>query len=368
MQETTRPAADREYAGFAWKSGTPESVGISAEKIAALQESLEKSGGGRPLLIARHDTIVHEVYREQQTAESLIGNASCAKSMVGGTALLIAMQENRLALDQPAYFFVPEWKDDPVRGKITIRHLASMSAGLDDSPHPEDYTERSWSARFWGSLCQKRLDDGGYQPPYPNPFDIARTETPIVFEPGTSWAYSNPGIAMLGEVIVRAYVKGGRPERTRDQIDRAVYSKIGLVHGEDWDLWYDCNPFPTPDGGQVDGNWGGFSATLRAQAVWARLMLRRGDWEGRKVIWPHLIDVCTDSRASPAGEVEPTYGLTFWLHAGGAMASGAGAAIVYFNPKLDLIVVYQGGNKIDTTPKEHTRGMLDGVIDAIADR
>ena len=58
-------------------------------------------------------------------------------------------------IDDPAAKFVPQWKDDSRKSKITVRHLGSHTSGLSDSTtegvkHEE---QPGWMGDFW-----KRLD------------------------------------------------------------------------------------------------------------------------------------------------------------------------------------------------------------------
>ena len=41
--------------------------------------------------------------------------------------------DHRLEADDPAWKYIPLWKNDPLRGKITIRHLATHSSGIENA-------------------------------------------------------------------------------------------------------------------------------------------------------------------------------------------------------------------------------------------
>src|SRR3546814_4912464 len=56
-----------------------------------------------------------------------------AKALVGGMSLLLAEQDGRLKVDDLAWKYIPEWKNDPVKSQITIRHLATHTSGIEDS-------------------------------------------------------------------------------------------------------------------------------------------------------------------------------------------------------------------------------------------
>ena len=108
---------------------TPESQGMSTAKLAAIQDRLA-SKKTRAFLVVRNDKIVHEWYAPGVTASAKQGTASLAKALVGGLSLAVAITDGRISLDDPAAKFVPQWKDDPRKSRITIRHLGSHTSGL----------------------------------------------------------------------------------------------------------------------------------------------------------------------------------------------------------------------------------------------
>jgi Beta-lactamase len=82
----------------------------------------------------------------------------------------LGLSDRRIALDDNVADYVPQWKADPRKSRITIRQLGSHASGLEDAeadglPH-EKLT--GWKGDFW-----KRLD------PPNDPFTIARDRTPI---------------------------------------------------------------------------------------------------------------------------------------------------------------------------------------------
>jgi CubicO group peptidase (beta-lactamase class C family) len=188
---------------FEWQAANPESQGMSSERLSVLREDLA-SKKTRALLVIRNDRVVIEWYAEGQTAASKQGTASLAKAIVGGLSFAVAANDGLMALDDPAWKFVPQWKDDPVRSKIAVRHLGSHTSGIDDSHNREErargvdqgkYT--GWAGEFW------RWRDGKQRPPH-DAFSISRDVAPLLFEPGKDFQYSNPGIAMLSYCVTAA--------------------------------------------------------------------------------------------------------------------------------------------------------------------
>ena len=64
------------------------------------------------LLIIRNDSIIFERYSNGYDKSRPHYTASLAKSIVGGMALLVALNERRIMLDDPAYKYIPHWRYD----------------------------------------------------------------------------------------------------------------------------------------------------------------------------------------------------------------------------------------------------------------
>jgi CubicO group peptidase (beta-lactamase class C family) len=125
--EETRPA-DR----FPWRTAAPESQGMSSQKLDALRQSLA-ANATKILLIIRNDKIVYEWYAPGFSATRTHYTASAAKALVGGVSLAVAMTDGRIAMDDKAAKYVPQWRDDPRKSKITIRQLGSHTSGIEDA-------------------------------------------------------------------------------------------------------------------------------------------------------------------------------------------------------------------------------------------
>lgn len=235
---------------FDWQAATPESQGMSKEKLDTLKDVLA-ARKTKAFLVIRNDKIVYEWYAPDHSAAKQHGTASLAKAVVGGLSLGIALTDRRIALDDKVAQFVPQWKNDPRKSQITVRHLGSHTSGMEDAeadnlPH-ENLT--GWKGDFW-----KRLD------PPNDPFTIARDRAGLLFDPGAKLQYSNPGIAMLTYCITAAL-----PERkdVRTLLAERLLRPIGISDNE-WSMGY--NRTFEVDGLPLVAAWGGGSFTARALA------------------------------------------------------------------------------------------------------
>ena len=113
---------------FEWQTATPESQGMSKEKLDALKDEL----AGRKthaFLVIRNDKIVYEWYATGHGPDKKHGAASLSKATVAGLALALLVSDRKVKLDTPVAELVAAWKDDPAKRKITLRHLGSHTSG-----------------------------------------------------------------------------------------------------------------------------------------------------------------------------------------------------------------------------------------------
>ncbi|MBW8883707.1 MAG: serine hydrolase, partial [Planctomycetia bacterium] len=322
------PAAE-----FEWQLASPASQGVSQEKLDALRAGIEKTT--KALLVIRNDRIVYEWYAADHSATKTHYTASMAKAIVGGLSTALALDDGKLSLDDPASKFIPQWRADPRKSKITLRHLGSHTSGLEDSSVPgiAHPNEPGWKGEFW-----KRL-------PVPNdPFTISRNTTPLLFEPGEKSSYSNPGIAMLTYATTAA-TKDGPHKDIRTLLRERVMQPIG-VPDKEWSIGY--GQTFVVDGLPLVGSWGGGSYTARATARVGRLMLRDGDWNGKQLISKETIREISSDAGTPGSG-----GIGWWSNNEGTyeklprdafFGRGAGHQILLVVPSLKLIAVRNGAN------------------------
>jgi CubicO group peptidase (beta-lactamase class C family) len=347
-------------AAFDWREATPESQGMSSARLDALWQDL-RSRRTKALLVVRNDRIVFEKYAEGWDASRRHGTASMAKALVGGVALALAIGDGRMTLEDKAAAYIPAWRNDPRKSRITIRQLGSHTSGLDDAKSGDVPHEAlpGWKGAFW-----KRADPPG------DPFTIARDVAPLRFEPGTEMLYSNPGIGMMGYAITAA-LEDAPQKDIRTLLRDRVMRPIG-VPDEEWSVGYGTTY--VVDGLPLVATWGGGSYTPRAVARVARLMLRGGDWEGTRLIDEGAVHRVTQDAGTPG-----SCGMGWWANADGAhpklpsdafFGSGAGHQVALVVPSLGLIAV-RNGEALDTRLEKNqvlNTYLFDPLVDAITGR
>ncbi len=320
-------------------------------------------------VVLRHGRIAYEWYAADSGPGTRHYTASLAKAIVGGMSLLVALQDGRIAADDPAARYIPSWKSDPRKSRITIRHLATHSSGIEDAEQDEIPHDKlpGWKGAFW-----KRE---------PDPFTIAIRDAPVVFEPGTRYAYSNPGMAALAYAVT-ASLRGAPQRDIRGVLKARVLDPIGVPDGE-WSIGYG-RPYDV-DGLTLYANWGGGAFTARAVARIGQLMLQRGRWDGRQLLDARRVAQVTAYAGTPrpgraAGDPAPGSGLGWWTNDDGVWPSvprdafagaGAGHQVLLVVPSLDLVVVRNGGLLREAGEPDHfwwaiEKFLFDPVVKAMA--
>jgi hypothetical protein len=165
-------------------------------------------------------------------------------------AVGIAVGDGKLDLDAPLATLLPEWAGDG-RGKITPRHLLTMTAGLQlyhDSTKPEDLAAQI----FFGGYREKAV--------------LAWPQTQAA---GSTFEYNYVVPELLGLVLERAT---GR--RYADYLSERLWNPLG---NSDAEVWLD-----RPDGLPYH------NAALFARARdWLNLgilIAQNGTWRGRQIV------------------------------------------------------------------------------------
>lgn len=326
-------------AAMEWQTAAPERQGLDGAKLARLQDDLARRRT-KALLVVRHDRIVYEWYAPGHGPEKRHPTASLAKALVGGISLMLALHDGRLAVEDPAWHYIPAWKGDPRKSAITIRHLATHASGLEEAeedgkPHIK---LTGWKGAFW------RRD--------PDPFSIAIHQAPVIFPPGTRYHYSNPGMAVLAYAVTASLHDAPQAD-IRSLLHERIMTPLGIPESA-WSIGY--RRAYTVDGLQLYANWGGGSYTARAAARVAQLVLHRGKWQESRLVDPKWIDTMLRDAAMPLPDrrkapYAPAPGLCWYTNHDGIWpavprdafaGAGAGHQLLLVVPSLQLIAVRNG--------------------------
>ena len=295
-----------------WPSSTPEEQGFDSVKLAdALLTMRERSVDIHSLLMVRHGSVFLDASFYPYDGTTVHEVASVTKSVMT-TLVGIAADQGKLDLDAPMLSFFPDREVahvDARKQRITVRHLASMSSGLECTAANDEQTLKEMRAA--PDMVQFTLDRR------------------MAAEPGSTFVYCSPGMHVLSAIVQKATgmtaLEFGREN---------LFEPLGIRDV----LW------------NVDAqgyNWGWSNLYLHPQdmAKLGQLWLQQGRWEGRQIVSPSWVAASVASqRDVPGGDDD--YGYGWWLSSGDPSsfyAMGRGGQRIVVVPAWDLVVVTTGG-------------------------
>jgi CubicO group peptidase (beta-lactamase class C family) len=322
---------------------TGTSTGVDQETLANIPQRMKsfvdrQTVAGAVTLVAHGKDIVEfdatgmaDVEAGHAMKKDTIFQIMSMTKPVTAIGIMMLAEEGKLALRDPVEDYLPEFKDLRVRTTlgpdaahasvpnhaITIRDLLTHTAGIQDYPGPPAISDYAQTMSVPLDEVVKQL-----------------AKQPLLFQPGTQWSYSSPGIEILGRIIE---VCSG--EKYADFISEHIFQPLGMK-----DSFY----FPPADKvsriamvyAQKDGKLvpapgsilGGDPAKHRQGSVfpapgWGlystaedllhlyRMMLNDGVYEGHRYLSPFSVHVMTEPQTTgiqPVGWMRGSdYGLAW---------------------------------------------------------
>lgn len=244
--------------------GDPEAEGIDPSALANLI-ARAKAQHSEALVVLKNGKLVYEDYFG--LADEPIVAMSASKSFTS-LAIGFLLAEGKLAsLDELVSKTLPGFAQDSRKAKITYRHLLTQTSGID--PKRAGGSKGDIEAHALAVSC--------------------------VFEPGTSWQYSNNGIDILAALAGKL---AGKP---MDQyLNEKLFHPLGIA---DVDWMHDAKGVPLGAG----------EMRIRPldMAKVGQAMLDHGKWRGAHVI----PETWTELSFAQSNTFEPLYGMLWWRSA-----------------------------------------------------
>lgn len=266
-------------------------------------------------LVVKHDSLLFEQYWENYNEHSPVNSFSMAKSI---NAILIgcALKEGLIKnVDQPVGDFIPEFRSG-AKAKITIRHLLTMSSGI-------DFKEEYASPLAWPAEAYYGDDVNGIT-----------VNAEVAAVPGKTWYYKGGDSQLLGIILKKATGKN-----VAEYAAEKLWKPIGAEDKAYWSL------------DRVDGMEKVsccFYTNARDYARIARLYMHNGNWNGEQIVDTAYVkeSVTPAPLVDRAGNKNEKYGFQWWLmkHKGQEIfyMRGIRGQYVFAIPGLDMIVVRLG--------------------------
>ncbi|MHA7815111.1 MAG: serine hydrolase domain-containing protein [Pseudohaliea sp.] len=277
----------------------------------------------RALLVVHRGRLIAERYAPGFGPDSRFLAWSASKSI---TSALIGtlVTDGVLALDAPAP--IAAWREpgDP-RGAITLRHMLTMTDGLDFVEHPYGPGNDSTNMLF------KVPDMAAYT-----------ARKPLAHPPGTHWSYSSGTTNLLSQILFDA--AGGELPALQRYVWERFFAPAGM-HSAVFEV--------DVSGAQVGSSY--FYASARDWARFGLLLLNGGRINGRQLLSPAYVAFAT----TPITQApDRRYGGQFWLNAGDPaapekrelpdaprdlyMAAGFNDEYIIVVPSRDAVIVRAG--------------------------
>lgn len=371
-------------------AATPESVGLSSERLGRLTEVLRSDIAkgtipGAVLLISRHGKVAYfetlgnldPQAKTPMGKDAIFRIYSMSKPITSVCAMML-FEQGKLALSDPVAKFIPDFKNVKVGeekrdadGKVTLdlvgpkrpmtiqdlmRHTSGLTYGF-----------------FGAGAVKKAYTEANLNAGDPDNTEFVNrlAKLPLVYQPGTTWEYSQ-ATDVLGRVIE---VVTGKP--LYQALKEMLFDPIGMT---DTSFFVTdpakqpriAEPFTTDRtigvGAEVndprvarkyESGGGGLVGTAMDYARFAQMLVNGGMLEGRRYLGPRTVaymasDHMGDAiKRSPYDLVGPghRFGLGFAVRTDAGIApaagsvgdyawGGAGGTYFWVDPKEKMFVVF----------------------------
>lgn len=292
----------------ALKPASPESVGMSSERLlrideAALEAVERKQTPGTVILVARRGRVVYrkafghrslEPRVEPMTVDTIFDIASLTKVAATATAIMILVERGKLSLSDPVAQYIPRFAKYG-KERVTIEQVLTHRSGLTADNDMSDYVGRTVDPLE--QIYELQLD----------------------YEPGKKFVYSDVGYIVAAEIIRR--VSGQTLDRfaqenifaplgmkdtfwgVRGRVNPAKLARIApteLREGR-WMRGEVHDPRAYEMGG-VAGHAGLFS-TADDLARLCQMILNKGQLGRARVLAPYTVERMLSPHSLPASEM-----------------------------------------------------------------
>lgn len=303
-----------------WATTSLKALQLDTSRIYNFFSQAHQGGNKlHSVLLVKNNQIVIEEYFKDHSATKQHDLRSVTKS-IRSLLLGIAIDKGFIdSVDDPISKYlkqpVPTKNLDERKAQITIRHLITMSTGLDcndwdkDSKGQEDrvYRKKDW--------VQYTLN------------------LPMINEPGTVSNYCSMGVLLLAEVISKA---SGMP--INEFAEEHLFQPLG-INNVSWG--HTSNKKVIASGKRL-------YMTPRELAKIGQLVLNKGKWEDNRVVSEAWLEEATTPKTKITGI---DYGYLWWNFPFKSnnttfmskLATGNGGQYIMVLPELEMVAIFTGG-------------------------
>lgn len=289
-------------------------------------------------LVIKDDSLRHEQYHDGYGTGSLSNSFSVAKSIIG-ILVGIALNEGKIkSLDDPVYKYYPEYASGENR-KLKIRHLLTMSSGLD---YDESYTSLTspTTRAYYDNKLREQMND------------LCLKE-----EPGKRFEYRSSDTQILSFVLQAA-----TGVSISDYASEKLWKPLGAEHDAQWSLDHENGD---------EKAYCCIYSNARDFARIGKLVLHKGVWNGKRIVSQGFMDeMLTPAPLLNEGENNLTYGYQWWIREQNGhkvyYARGILGQYIFVIPDQNMVIVRLGherAEKDSTGTPIDLPVYLDGAIE-----
>ena len=236
-------------------------------------------------VVIKDNAIFFEQYWNGYNDSSLTNTFSMAKSVVAMLAGCALNDGYIKSLDQPVRDFVPEYPASNRFAPLTLRHLLTMSAGIDYDESYASLFSKTTEAYYGKNLLTSVVN------------------MPQLKEPGEEFNYQSGSTLLLSIAISRAV---GKP--LADYFSEKIWTPIGAEHNAFWSLDH-------TDG--LEKAYCCIYSNARDYARLGQLLNNKGQWGGEQIVSEQFIKEMVTPNPSQTqyfdGQPNKIYGYQLWL-------------------------------------------------------
>jgi len=314
-----------------WQSSTPEAQGFDSAKLAeGLAAIPQNEIGIHSLQIVRGGYLIIDAYVYPYDGSIYHDFASVTKSVMT-TLIGIAADQGKIDLDKPVLSYFPNRtiaNRDDRKEHITVRHLLSMSSGLEWDPVDDEVFLRQLRAS--PDWVQFALD------------------LPVVSEPGSEFVYNSAGSHLLSAILTQTTGMSALEFAKAN-----LFEPLGITNVH-WRI--------DPQGYNM--GWGDLSMFPLDAAKLGFLFLHQGKWQDRQIISREWVAKATSFQISTEGSHYEEYGYGWWVSPQEEeitffRADGRNGQRIWVIPSMDLVIVTTGYS--DSALEDITPGLQAAI-------
>lgn len=327
-----------------WSIGNIEDFDIEHTELRKLIDSINIKAlvNTHSVLIAKENKLIFEAYFEGFNAQIPHDTRSASKS-ISSAMVGIAIGDGIIeSVDEKLYDFIPkefQYTKDSIKSKIELKHLLTMSSGLD--------------------VNNEAQEDNYQNPSNPNSWLKTVLEAPMVKEPGTYADYGSANPFLLGVCLNEQL---SVPLET--YMDEKLFSLMGIKNYIN----------QTDDTRKTPYFGGGMLLTSRDLLKFGQLYLDKGRWNGKQIISESWVEESFDKYLRLQDYPDKNeYGYLWW-HATYVIngreiesieARGAGGQFIFIVPELETVVVITAGNYRNRKGNQSREIFRDYILSAM---